>query len=79
MIKKAFSKVDLSEMTIDDAIVQSLILDFEMTDFQSIDTYFNSKTYSLLIDESTELYKKSWQEIYEMLKLELNNKDKKEW
>jgi len=72
MIKKAFGKVDLSEMTIDDAIVQSFIADFEMTDFQSIDTYFNSKTYSLLIDESTELYKKSWQEIYEMLKIELN-------
>ena len=74
MIKKAFNKVDLSEMTIDDAITQSLIIDFEMAEFQAIDTYFNSKTYSRLIDESTELYKKSWQEIYEMLKIELENK-----
>ena len=70
MIKKAFTKVDLSEMNIDDAII-SLIMDLKMTDFQSIDTYFNSKTYSLLIDESTELYKKSWQEIYKMLRIEL--------
>jgi len=27
-----------------------------------------------LADASTELYKKSWQEIYKMLKIELNNK-----
>ena len=71
MIKKAFNKVDLSEMTIDDAITQSLIIDLEMDDFQAVDTYFNSKTYSRLIDENTELYKKSWQEIYELLKIEL--------
>jgi len=71
MIKKAFNKVDVSEMTIDDAITQSLVVDFEMTDFQAIDTYFNSKTFSRLIDEKTELYKKSWQEIYEMLKIEM--------
>ena len=70
-IKKAFSQVDLSEMTIDDAITQSLITDFEMSEFQAIDTYFNSKTFSGLIDENTELYKKPWQEIYEMLKIEL--------
>ena len=71
MIKKAFSKVDLSEMTIDDAIIQSLIVDFEMGDYQAIDIYFNSKTYSLLIKEDTGYYKKSWQEIYETLKKEL--------
>ena len=71
MIKKAFSKVDLNEMTIDDAVIQSLIVDFEMNDYQVIDTYFNSKTYSLLIDENTGYYEKSWQEIYEMLKKEL--------
>ena len=71
MIKKAFSKADLNEMTIDDAITQSLIVDFEMNDYRAIDTYFNSKTYSLLIDESTNIYQKSWQEIYEMVKKEL--------
>jgi len=71
MLKKAFSKADLNEMTIDDAITQSLIVDFEMNDYQAIDTYFNSKTYSLLIDENTGYYEKSWKEIYEMLKKEL--------
>ncbi|MCL2131032.1 MAG: DUF3990 domain-containing protein [Lentimicrobiaceae bacterium] len=72
MIKKPFNQVDLSETAIDDAITQSLIADFEMTDFQAIDAYFNSKTYSQLIDEDTKFYKKSWQEIYEILKIELN-------
>ena len=70
MIKKAFCKADLSEMTIDDAIIQSLIVDFEMNDYKAIDTYFNSRIYSLLIDENTVYYEKSWQEIYEMLKKE---------
>ncbi|MDR0505284.1 MAG: DUF3990 domain-containing protein [Dysgonamonadaceae bacterium] len=71
MIKKAFSKVDLNEMTIDDAITQSLIVDFGMNDYQAIDAYFNSETYSLLIDENTKYYEKSWHEIYEILKKEL--------
>jgi hypothetical protein len=71
MIKKAFTKIDLSEMTIDDAVIQSLIVDFAMNDFQAIDKYFSSKTYSKLIDESSEFYKQSWQKIYEVLKKEL--------
>jgi hypothetical protein len=71
MIKRAFSKADLNEMTVDDAVIQSLIVDFEMSDYQAIDSFFNSKIYSLLIDESTEYYEKSWQEIYKMLKKEL--------
>jgi len=71
MIKKSFSKADLNEITIDDAITQSLVVDFEMSDYQAIDTYFNSKTYSLLIDENTGYHEKSWQEIYDMLKKEL--------
>ena len=43
-----------------------------MSEFKAIDTYFNSRAFSDLVDENTELYKKSWQEIYEMLKIELN-------
>jgi len=64
-------------MTIDDAVTQSLISDFEMADDKAIDTYFNSKTYSLLIDESTKYYEKSWQEIYELLKKELKLQQQK--
>ena len=74
MLKKALSKADLNEMAIDDAVTQSLIFDFEMADDKAIDTYFNSKTYSLLIDENTKYFEKSWQEIYEVLIKELKLK-----
>jgi hypothetical protein len=33
--------------------------------------FYNSETFAQLADESTEFYKKPWQEIYEMLKQEL--------
>jgi hypothetical protein len=59
---------------IDDIITQSLVTELNMTEQQAIDTYFQSKIYGKLIDENTELYKKPWQEIYEMLKMEVNNK-----
>ena len=72
MLKKSLCKADLNEMMIDDAIIQSLIVDFEMDNFQAVDTYFNSQTYSLLIDETTKLHEKTWQEIYDMLKKELS-------
>ena len=36
------------------------------------DKFYSSKTFAKLADDSTELYKKSWQEIYELLKRELN-------
>ena len=42
------------------------------TEQQAHDYDYTSKTYTLLADENTEFYKKSWQEIYELLKQELN-------
>lgn len=56
---------------IDDALTQSLVTDFDISEQQAIDLYFQSETYGKLIDESTALYLKPWQEIYEMLKREL--------
>jgi len=57
---------------IDDAITQSIVTEFYMTEQQAIDFYFQSRTYGRLIDENTGLYEKTWQEIYELLKAELN-------
>jgi len=71
MIKKPFNEVDFSEVTVDDAVMQSLAVDFQMDDAQATDAFFTSKTYALLIDETTGLHEKPWQEIYEMLKNEL--------
>jgi hypothetical protein len=56
---------------IDDVIMQLLVTEFDMTMQKAIDFYFQSKVYSKLIDENTEFYKKTYPEIYEMLKVEL--------
>ena len=48
--------------------------EFNILELQAIDLYFLSKTYGKLIDENTEFYKKTWQEIYELLKSELIQK-----
>jgi uncharacterized protein YlbG (UPF0298 family) len=66
---------------IDDAITQSLVTEFDMTEQHAIDLYFQSVTYGKLVDENTELHKKTWQEIFELLKTELKcqqGKSKKE-
>jgi len=72
MLEKINKNVFVND--IDDAVTQLLVSEFDMTEQQAIDIYFQSKTYGRLIDENTELYKKTWQEIYELLKLELKYK-----
>jgi len=52
------------------SIVDCLIMNSGLSETDSEDLYFTSDTYARLSDESTKLYKKSWQEIYEMLKEE---------
>ena len=56
---------------IDENITQSLVADYDFDEQKAIDIYFESNTYKQLIDNSTKLYEKDWQEIYEMLKNEL--------
>jgi hypothetical protein len=59
---------------IDDAITQSLVVDYGMTVNKAIDVYFESKTYRQLIDESSELCNKTWEEIYKLVVQELKLK-----
>jgi len=77
MLTKSWNKVDLNEFSIDEAIAQSLVVDFEINEQQAIDIYFSSETYKQLINEATQLYKKSWIEIYELLLSELKLKPNK--
>jgi len=53
-------------------IVEQLVLDENILETKASDYLFNSKIYAQLTDISTNLYKKKWQEIYEILKKELN-------
>jgi hypothetical protein len=58
--------VDISE-----PIIESLMIDFSIDEEEATDVFYTSKTFSQLADEKTQLYKKTWQEIYEFLKIEL--------
>ena len=50
---------------------QSLVKDFGMSEEKAVDFYFASGTYQKLTDETTNLYKKSWENIYESVKQEI--------
>jgi hypothetical protein len=56
---------------IDNAITQSLVSDYNLSEKQALDAYFESNTYKTLIDESTGLYQKPWAEVYQLLLREL--------
>lgn len=77
MLTKSWNKVDLNEFTIDETITQSLVVDFELSEQQAIDLYFQSETYKQLIDETTKLHEKPWTDIYQLLLAELNLKQNK--
>lgn len=53
-------------------IVETLIIDMGKSTKDASDIFFSSATFGNLSDISTRLYEKPWQEIYEMLKKELN-------
>ncbi|GHV26076.1 hypothetical protein FACS1894176_06070 [Bacteroidia bacterium] len=68
----AKGKIDSAIYHIDSDILQALMTDYGMTELEATDKYYISQTYSQLVDETTEFYKRNWQEIYTMLKKELN-------
>jgi hypothetical protein len=55
-----------------------LIANDSLSVIDSQELYYNSETYKKVYDESTELYLKPWQEIYEMLKLEMEKSPKEQ-
>jgi hypothetical protein len=69
-------KIDIAIYKIGDHVVKSLMLDYGINEMEAVDRYYTSSTYGQLADESTLLYQRPWQEIYEMLSTEL--KDVKE-
>ena len=56
---------------IGEKIIEKLMLDKQIDEVLATDLFFNSATFVELETESTQLYQLSWQEIYEVLKLEL--------
>ncbi|MDR2148344.1 MAG: DUF3990 domain-containing protein [Tannerella sp.] len=56
---------------IGEPLIEQFILDFNIDEETATDKFFSSDTFAKLADESTKFYKKTWQEIYELLKQEL--------
>ena len=72
MLEKDVKKTDLALLAIDEAIIQSLIKNNNITEEKAIDLYFSSNVYKQLNDKTKELFKKPWEEIYKLLLTELN-------
>ena len=70
-LSQSKGKIDIAIYDIGDNVVQSLMIDYDINELEATDRYYTSNTYTKLADESTEFYRKSWQEIYELLKQEL--------
>jgi len=71
LLKKTDTKYASFVVRISEPTIESLITDFDISDEKAADIFYTSKTFFLLSDKTTELYKKDWQEIYLMLKSEL--------
>lgn len=56
---------------ITESILESMVIDFKMTESIAIKTFYSSKIYKSLSDIDSLLWQKSWQGIYELLKKEL--------
>jgi hypothetical protein len=71
MLSSVADKNDSKILQMEDLLVEQLMLDSQIDEVQATDMFYNSETFAQLADESAEFYKKTWQEIYEMLKQEL--------
>ena len=56
---------------ITNSIIETLMLDYNMDEKTAMENFYLTELYTRLADRDTELHTKPWQEIYEMLKIEL--------
>ena len=57
---------------IGEPLLGQLMMDLDIDEEKATDLFYASKTFAKLADASTKLYERPWQEIYEMLKAELD-------
>lgn len=72
MIEPIDKKYYISVKHISRPIIEKLITEQNIDKYDAADMLYNSKVFSDLSDKTTELYKKQWMEIYDILKAELN-------
>ena len=51
---------------------ETIKIHYGINEMEATDRYYTSNTYTQLADENTKFYLKSWQEIYELLKQEID-------
>ena len=74
MIQPIDKKYYINVKHISRPIIEHLITTQHVTKYVAADMLYNSKTFSQLSEKTTELYKKQWSEIYEILMNEMNIK-----
>jgi len=71
LLKKTDTKYASYVVRVSEPIIETLVASLGIDEGKAADIFYTSKTFHLLSDKNTGLYKKSWQEIYEMLKQEV--------
>jgi hypothetical protein len=71
MLSSGEDKNDSKILQMKNLIVEQLMLDNQIDETQATNMFYNSKTFAKLTDSGAELYLRPWQEIYDMLKEEL--------
>ena len=61
----------VKSVMISESIIEVLMTNFSLNEKIATDKFYSSQTFAYLADESTKLYTKPWQEIYELLRKEL--------
>ena len=74
MIKAIDKKYHINVKHISRPIIEKLVTEQNIDKYDSADLFYNSNIFLQLSDKNTELYKKQWTEVYDMLKTELNLK-----
>jgi hypothetical protein len=72
---QAIERIDdtpnMDVISISEPLLEALMLEKNIDERAASGIFYTSSTFARLSDKTTELYKKPWQEIYEMLKSEL--------
>ena len=65
--------IEYEIVEISEPLIEQFILDFSIDEVTATDKFYSSNTFTQLANENTKFYIKPWQEIYEILKQEINN------
>ena len=71
-LKDKDSEIDYEISVIGEKVLKELIIEKNINEEQAADLFYSSKIFRKLADPSTRYYKNSWQEIYKILKNELD-------